>query len=121
MERRRFEQLVRQAMNELPDAFLDRMENVDVVVDETVTRDQLIGSGLDEDEMLLGLYEGIPLTGRYDYDLVIPDKITLFQAPIESICKNDGEILAEVRATVIHEIAHHFGIDDESLHEMGID
>ena len=120
METRRFEHLVRRAMGELPPAFLERMENVDVVVELWASREQLIGSGLDEREMLLGLYEGIPLPDRYDYNLVLPDKITLFQRAIESICKTDEEVVAEVRATIIHEVAHHFGIDDEALHEIGI-
>ena len=120
MDRRRFENLVRRAIEELPAAFLKRMDNVDVTVEEWATRDQLIGSGLDESELLLGLYEGIPLPDRYDYNLVLPDKITLFQRAIESVCANDDEIMAEVRTTVVHELAHHFGIDDDALHEMGV-
>ena len=120
MHRLRFERLVRQAITDLPDTFLERMENVDVVVEDAASRDQIIGSGLDDGEDLLGLYEGIPLTGRYGYDMVLPDKITLFQTAIESMCRTDHEIVAEVRATVIHEIAHHFGIDDDALHEMGV-
>ena len=105
---------------ELPLAFLGRMENVDVVVEDWASRSQLLGSGLGEDEFLLGLYEGIPLPDRYDYNLVLPDKITLFQKAIESICNSDDEVIAEVRDTVVHEVAHHFGIDDDTLHEMGI-
>ena len=112
---------MRRAINELPPAFLERLENVDVVVEHWASREQLVGSGLDEHEMLLGLYEGIPLPDRYDYNLVLPDKITLFQRAIESICNTDDEVVAEVRATIIHEVAHHFGIDDEALHEIGID
>ncbi len=121
MDRRRFEQLVRRAIGELPPAFLERMDNVDVVVEDWASRSQLLGSRLGEDEFLLGLYEGIPLTDRYDYTFVLPDKITLFQRAIESICGSDDEVVAEVRDTVVHEVAHHFGIDDEALHEMGID
>ena len=120
MHRLRFERLVRQAIDDLPSTFLERMDNVDVVVEDLATRDQIVGSGLDEGESLLGLYEGIPLTGRYGYDMVLPDKITLFQTAIENICRTDDEIVAEVRATVIHEVAHHFGIDDDALHEMGV-
>ena len=107
-------------MDELPAAFLQRMENVDVVVEDWASREQLIGSGLGEGETLLGLYEGIPMPDRYDYNLVLPDKITLFQRAIESICATDEEVVAEVRATVVHEIAHHFGITDEDLHAMGV-
>ena len=121
METRRFEELVRRAIGELPPVFLERMENVDVVVEYWASREHLVGSGLDEQETLLGLYEGIPLPDRYDYNLVLPDKITLFQRAIESICSTDEEVVTEVRATIIHEVAHHFGIDDEALHEIGID
>ena len=121
MDTRRFEQLVRRAIDDLPQAFHERLENVDVVVEDWASRGQLLGSGLSEDDFLLGLYEGIPLPDRYDYNLVLPDKITLFQRAIESICSSDDEVVSEVRATVVHEIAHHFGIDDEALHEMGID
>ena len=96
------------------------MENVDVVVEDWASPDQLVGSGLGEAETLLGLYEGIPLPDRYDYNLVLPDKITLFQSAIESICATDEEVVAEVRATVVHEVAHHFGITDEDLHAMGV-
>ena len=96
------------------------MDNVDVVVEDWPARGQLIGSGLDESELLLGLYEGIPLPDRYDYNLVLPDKITLFQRAIESVCATEDDVVAEVRATVVHEVAHHFGISDEALHDMGV-
>lgn len=115
-----FERLVRQALEELPDEIRLRMDNVDVVVESVATRNQLVGSGLDEGEFLLGLYEGIPLPDRYGYDLVLPDKITLFQRSIESICSSDQEVLAEIRETVVHEVAHHFGIGDDELGRLGI-
>ena len=93
---------------------------MDLVVEDWPTKDQLIGSGLEEDELLLGLYEGIPLTERYGYDMVLPDKITLFQKAIESICATDEEVLREIRDTITHEVAHHFGHDDPSLESLGI-
>ena len=120
MELQRFENLVRQAIEELPSTFLQRMDNLDVIVEDWASPSQLIGSGIEEKESLLGLYEGIPLPDRYDYNLALPDKITLFKKAIESICETDEQVVTEVRDTVIHEIAHHFGIDDQSLHEMGI-
>ena len=120
MERTIFERLVRQALEDLPEEFRIRMDNVDVVVDDLPTRDQLVGSGIEEGECLLGLYEGIPLPDRYGYNLVLPDKITLFQRSIESICANDQEVLKEVQDTVVHEVAHHFGIGDEELGRMGV-
>ena len=124
MDTRRFENLVRQAIQELPPALqdlLDRMDNnFDIVVEDWASPAQLIGSGLEEKEALLGLYEGTPLTAREYYNFALPDKITLFKRAIENICETDEEVVAEVRTTVIHEIAHHFGIDDDALHEMGI-
>ncbi len=70
--------------------------------------------------MLLGLYEGIPLTERtHGYGFVMPDKITIFQRPIESICRNDTQVVVEIKRVVRHEIAHHFGIDDDRLEELG--
>ena len=120
MEKPKFERLVREALEDLPDEIRLRLDNVDVVVDDLPTIDQLVGSGLDERESLLGLYEGIPLPDRYGYNLVLPDKITLFQRSIEAICLSDQEILTEIRDTVMHEVAHHFGINDDSLDNMGV-
>ncbi len=111
---------MREAFSQLPQDVLDNLENVDLVVEDWPTKDQLIGSGLDEDELLLGLYEGIPLTERYGYDMVLPDKITLFQKAIESICSTDEEVMREIRDTITHEVAHHFGYDDPSLDSLGI-
>ena len=120
MERARFERLVAEALDGIPDEIGDRLDNVDVVVDDWPTQAQLIGSGINEGEYLLGLYEGLPLTERDDYNMVLPDKITLFQGAIEAICSNDEEVVREVRDTLIHEVGHHFGIDDDHLYEMGL-
>jgi len=113
-----FEDLVRRALMEIPDGIQARLSNVDLVVECRPRSGQLVGSGIEEGEYLLGLYEGIPLTERYDYDMVLPDKITLFQEAIEEICSGDDEVIKQVRDTVIHEIAHHFGIDDERIQDM---
>ena len=120
MTRAEFERLVRDALAQIPGEIRARLENVDLVVEDQPTKDQLLGSGIEEGNYLLGLYEGIPLTDRYGYNMVLPDKITLFQNAIESICSNEDEIINEVRETVAHEVAHHFGIDDEALEEMGM-
>ncbi len=120
MERLEFEKLVAQALEQIPEKIRDHLDNVDLVVEDQPSREQLVGSGLDEDTYLLGLYEGLPLTERYDYGMVLPDKITIFQKTIESICTNDDEIVAEVMDTVAHEIAHHFGIDDSRLDDLGL-
>ena len=120
MTRAEFERLVRDALEEVPKEISARLDNVDVVVEDRPTRNQLVGTRIEEDQYLLGLYEGIPLTDRYDYTMVLPDKITLFQRNIEAICSSEEEIIREVRDTVVHEVAHHFGIDDERLEEMGV-
>ena len=119
MNRERFEQLVAKAVDSLPDEFRTRMENIDVVVEDRPTPKQLTQSGIRRDETLLGLYQGVPLTirGRH-YGMVLPDKITIFQKPIESRHRYDAEVMAEIRRVVQHEIAHHFGISDDRLREL---
>lgn len=118
MNKERFEQLVAEAVDSLPEEFSQRMENIDVVVEDAPTPAQLRQSGLAKNMTLLGLYEGVPLTRRTSsYGLVAPDKITIFQKIIEEVCKSKDEIevTEEIRKTVLHEIAHHFGIDDARL------
>ena len=117
--REQFERLVRSELSQLPEEFKLRLNNVDIVVDNAASPNQLIGTGIENSMELLGLYEGIPLTERYGYDLVLPDKITIFQKPIESICETQEEIAREIETTITHEIAHHFGINDDRLEEIG--
>lgn len=120
METWQFEQLVARAMENLPAEFRERLENIDVVVADEPTRTQRRRSVLGKDETLLGLYEGVPLTERtHGYTFITPDKVTIFQKPIEAKCRNDAEIIAEIQRVVQHEIAHHFGIDDDRLEELG--
>ena len=119
MDRDRFEELVVKAVNSLPDELLDRLENVDVVVEERPNAGQLAEVNRARGETLLGLYEGVPLTNRSrHYGMVVPDKITIFQKPIEAMCANDTAIMAEIRQVVWHEIAHHFGISDNRLSQL---
>ena len=103
---------------ELPTEIMSRMENVDIVIDAVASSSQLIGTDIEDKLELLGLYEGIPLTERYGYDLVLPDKITIFQKSVEAICSTEEQIKLEIKATVIHEIGHHFGFSDEELHDL---
>jgi predicted Zn-dependent protease with MMP-like domain len=118
--RSEFEELVRQAVESLPDEFFSRLSNVDITVERAPSRAQLLQQGIPEDGLLLGLYEGVPLTSRENYGFNLPDKITIFQESLEESCDSPDEIVQEVRDTVMHEIAHHFGIDDETLHSLGI-
>jgi len=119
MDRERFEWLVAEAVDSLPDEFRTKLENIDVVVQDEPTPSQLAEVGLKRGETLLGLYQGVPLTKRSrHYGMVVPDKITIFQKPIEAKCKSDIEVKAEIRRVVQHEIAHHFGIGDARLRQL---
>ena len=115
----RFEELVEEALAEIPTALWQAIDNVAVTVEEwPVPRQQAVaGPG----RLLLGLYEGVPLTVRSTaYGLIPPDKITIFRQPILQICGADeAHIRAQVRRTVLHEVAHHFGISDERLRQLG--
>ena len=122
MDREKFERLVAKAIDSLPDEFRARLENVDVVAADSPTGSQLSRLEKKRGETLLGLYEGVPLTKRsQNYGMVMPDKITIFQKPIESMCRKEAEISAEVQRVVRHEIAHHFGISDARLRQLGLD
>ncbi|MDM4721769.1 metallopeptidase family protein [Micromonospora sp. WMMA1363] len=110
MSQERFEELVGDALDEVPEKLLALMSNVVILVED----DPPPG------EQLLGLYEGHALTGRgWDYSGVLPDRILIYRNPILRICDSEDDVVDEVAVTVVHEIAHHFGIDDDRLHELG--
>jgi len=120
MERERFEELVTRAVDNLPQEFLDCMDNVEVVVEDYPSGTQMQKGNVTTGSILLGLYEGVPRTRRSShYGMVLPDKITIFQKPIEARCRTEEEVAAEIGRVVRHEIAHHFGIGDERLKELG--
>ncbi len=122
MDSEKFESLVARAIEGLPEEFRDRLDNIDIIVADEPSRRQLTKTERKRGETLLGLYEGVPLTERtHGYGFVPPDIITIFQNPIEEMCRNDREIITEVQRVVRHEIAHHFGISDERLRELGRD
>jgi predicted Zn-dependent protease with MMP-like domain len=107
--RSRFEELVADALDSIPEALGRHMDNVWVLVEERA-----------RGEELLGLYEGVPLTERDAYGgMVLPDRITIYRRPICEMCETEDEVVETVRDTVIHEVAHHFGIDDDRLDELG--
>ena len=118
ISREQFERLVHKALSNIPADIRLSIQNVDIVVDNVATMNQIAGTGIENEMELLGLYEGIPITERYGYDMVLPDKITLFQRPIEAICDNQEQITEEISKTLIHEIAHHFGLDDNHLDQL---
>lgn len=116
-----FHVLIDEALAALPRDLRERMSNVAIVVENAPSAAQLRRNRVPAGGTLLGLYEGIPLTQRGShYGNVVPDKITLFQAPIEAAAGYDPErIRQQVRRTVVHELAHHFGISDDRLDELG--
>ena len=108
--------MVRKAIDSLPPTIHSMMENVDIVVEDEPTEEQRNG----EEDGPLGLYEGIPLTERTSsYGLILPDKITIFRGPLERATATPSELYAEVQATVIHEVAHHFGMDEFQIARLG--
>ena len=117
--REKFEELVREALDSIPDEVADLMSNVEVVVEDQpskTTSDELGG----DPDLLLGLYQGIPQTERGDsYYGVLPDRIALYRANLERAARSRYELTQIVRRTVIHELGHHFGLDDDRLEELG--
>jgi predicted Zn-dependent protease with MMP-like domain len=120
MDAARFEELVDQAIESLPEELQERLDNVDIVITDVPNKAQQSRTDRSRGEILLGLYEGVPLTERTtNYSFVMPDKISIFKKNIEAMCHDDKETVEEIRRVVLHEIAHHFGIDDDRLEEMG--
>ncbi|MEM8960431.1 MAG: metallopeptidase family protein [Acidobacteriota bacterium] len=114
---RQFENLVGQALDELPEHFASLLDNVVVVVEEEPDPEDLAEVGMEpgEDE-LLGLYRGVPLTERETEMLpMLPDQVVIYRGPILRICRDRREVVQEVRDTVIHELGHHFGLSDEEM------
>jgi predicted Zn-dependent protease with MMP-like domain len=111
-----FERLVHEALDTLPQPLLDRLDNVAVVVESQPTWEQRRKMRLRPGHTLLGLYEGIPRTVRdQGYNLVLPDKISIFQEPILAMCRTEEEVRQAVQRVVLHELAHHFGLSDDHL------
>jgi predicted Zn-dependent protease with MMP-like domain len=117
----RFERLVERALDAIPQPFRAALDEVAIVIEEDATADQLAISGLGPDDALYGLYEGTPRT-EWGADMVpFPNKISLFRIPLEEDFPDPDELADEVRITVIHELAHHLGIDDDRLDELGLE
>ena len=113
MSRARFEELVGEALDEVPQELLNLLDNVVILVAD---------EGPPGEEDLLGLYEGHALTERgWDYAGVLPDRITIYRGPTLRMCDSEEDVVEEVAVTVVHELAHHFGISDHRLHELGWD
>ena len=115
MDEGRFRGLVEEAIDSLPEEFAKRLNNVSVVVEDSPSKELLKSLKLPPWVLLFGLYQGVPQTKRIGYSGALPDKITIFKNPIERVSRTEDEIKAQVRATVIHEIGHHFGLSEEDL------
>lgn len=113
-----FEELVRRALDTLPEGIASRIDNIDIEVQDWADPAQLASVGV-RHGTLLGLYQGVPLTRRGSgYGMVTPDRIIIFQGPIERMSRDDDDLVERVREVVVHEVAHHFGISDERLDEI---
>ncbi|MDP9238378.1 MAG: metallopeptidase family protein [Chloroflexota bacterium] len=122
MDRARFISLIHAALRDLPPPFKRHLTKIDIVVKRRPERDDLADAGLARGESMYGFYRGIPLTERDSgYHLVAPDIIQIYQEPLEQDFPDENELIAEIRATVLHELAHFFGIDDDRLEELGLD
>ena len=115
MEDEKFKKLVEEAIDSLPKEFAEKLNNVAVVVEDSPTGFQMRNLGLPPWGLLFGLYQGIPQTKRGIYYSAPPDKITIFKSSILRVAQTPEQIRAQVRATVIHEIGHHFGLSDKEM------
>jgi predicted Zn-dependent protease with MMP-like domain len=118
MTRERFEELVNEGIKTIPKSFLEKLDNVGIIVDDKPTSYQLGKLRARKDAIIFGLYEGVPQTKRWCYGQVLPDKITIFKEPIEEYASSEEEIREIIKNTVWHEIAHHFGLDEKKVREL---
>jgi predicted Zn-dependent protease with MMP-like domain len=110
-----FEQLVARALDGLPERFADLLENVAVVVEDEPDPDDLVELEMDPEEELFGLYQGVPLPDRGGSYTALPDRIAIYRGPILRWCQDRREVVREVRDTVIHELGHYFGLDEDDM------
>lgn len=116
----RFKELVDEALDSIPPHFREAMQNIAIVIEQEPTPAQLESVGLDPaEDTLLGLYEGTPLTERgWGHGNVLPDKITLFQRPIEDESEDENDLVVAIGETLIHEIGHYFGLSEEEIEDI---
>ena len=121
MDDKRFEKVVIKALEDLPEVFKRSLDNVDVVIEDEPTPEQAGKVDAAHRRMVLGLYQGVPLARRsHYYGMVMPDKISIFRKNIQKVCKTEEDMVRLITHTVQHELAHHFGISDKRLRDLGI-
>jgi len=114
-----FDRLISRAMDELPQKYIEGLENVAVTYADEPTEEQRIKMKLDDQHLLLGLYEGIPLTQRGNaYSFVLPDKITLFKFPLQAVVRSEEEFFEQIKRTLWHEIAHYYGLNHARIDQI---
>lgn len=117
-----FEKLVEDAINGLPRKLREAVRNLSIIVEDEPTANSHLELGHDPDEPVLGLYVGVPLPERaFGEEPYLPDQIFIFRKPLEQTCRNPKELQEQIRITVVHELAHYFGFDEEHLVELGLD
>lgn len=117
MEMEKFEKLVEEGIKAIPQKFLEKLDNVGIVIEDEPSLEQARKLKTEEGSILFGLYEGIPRDKRMNYSQVLPDKITIFKRSIEGFARSEEELKKIVSDTVWHEIAHHFGMDEDMVRE----
>jgi predicted Zn-dependent protease with MMP-like domain len=119
MTRQRFEELVAEAVRTIPRRFRDHMKNIAIVVEDEPSPDLLDDMEIDPPDTLFGLYQGTPLTERgWDFGNQLPDRIVLYQGPIEDASEDDGDTIVAIGETLIHEVGHYFGLSEDELEEI---
>ncbi|HOM68343.1 MAG TPA: metallopeptidase family protein [Candidatus Paceibacterota bacterium] len=113
----KFEEIVKEGIAEIPEKFLEKLENVSIIIEDEPTEAQRKKINLRKGLTLFGLYEGVPQIKRVNYSWVLPDKITIFKIPLESAATSEIDLKELVKNTVWHEIAHHFGMDEKEVRE----
>ena len=120
MNRDAFEQLISDAIEELPDEFREKLKNVAIIVEDYPSPELMERMEVPPGDTLFGLYEGVPLTERgFFAEPLYPDRIFIFQRAIEDECDSPDEVKEELKVTLVHEVAHFFGMDDDDLEEIG--
>lgn len=112
MDRRHFEKLVEETLDRLPEYFRARLTNIAILVEDRPPHAEKRGG------LLLGLFHGIPLTEKSTFQMALPDRIIIYRKNVEAICSTDDEIRQEIRATLLHELGHYFGLSEEELRDI---